>query len=159
MDLPDFHIPHHEKISWMIETYGYAMEPVAPSIEVDPPRPGSLYTIGYPEAFGFPELLICGLTPAEAGTLVELVADVLRAGTEIPLGVALTGLLDGELRAMFVPLEAEVVSAWLPGSVAWRGAVPDAVQLLWPDRNGFLPTEAGFERRLTLAQPVLSPPT
>jgi hypothetical protein len=29
------------------------------------------------------------------------------------------------------------------------------VQLLWPDRNGFLPTEAGFDRRMVLAQPVI----
>jgi hypothetical protein len=29
-------------------------------------------------------------------------------------------------------------------------------QLLWPDRNGFLPTEAGFDQRVRQAQPVLS---
>jgi len=27
-DLPDFRIPHAEKIEWMIETKGYAIEPV-----------------------------------------------------------------------------------------------------------------------------------
>jgi hypothetical protein len=30
------------------------------------------------------------------------------------------------------------------------------VQLLWPDRNGFLPTEAGFDRRMVTAQPVIA---
>jgi hypothetical protein len=29
------------------------------------------------------------------------------------------------------------------------------VQLLWPDRNGFLPTEAGFDQRKVHAQPVV----
>ena len=29
------------------------------------------------------------------------------------------------------------------------------VQLLWPDRNGFLPTETGFDRSRALAQPVI----
>ena len=29
MELPDFHIPHAEKIEWMVETHGWAMEPVA----------------------------------------------------------------------------------------------------------------------------------
>jgi hypothetical protein len=29
------------------------------------------------------------------------------------------------------------------------------VQLLWPDRNGFLPTEAGFDQRVRGAQPVI----
>ena len=41
-------------------------------------------------------------------------------------------------------------------AVAWyRGASFDVVQLLWPDRNGFLPSEPGFDRRLLLAQPVI----
>jgi hypothetical protein len=40
--------------------------------------------------------------------------------------------------------------------VAWRKGAPfRAVQLLWPDRNGFLPTEIGFDRRMVLAQPVV----
>jgi hypothetical protein len=29
------------------------------------------------------------------------------------------------------------------------------VQLLWPDRNGFLPFEPGFDQQLRFAQPVL----
>jgi hypothetical protein len=28
-------------------------------------------------------------------------------------------------------------------------------QLLYPDRNGFMPYELGFEQRLRLAQPVI----
>jgi hypothetical protein len=30
------------------------------------------------------------------------------------------------------------------------------VQLLWPDRNGFLPYEAGFDARVSYAQPVIA---
>ena len=29
------------------------------------------------------------------------------------------------------------------------------VQLLYPDRNGFLPYEAGFDQRMRYAQPVI----
>ena len=29
MELPDFHIPHAEKIEWMIETNGWALEAIA----------------------------------------------------------------------------------------------------------------------------------
>jgi hypothetical protein len=29
------------------------------------------------------------------------------------------------------------------------------VQLLWPDRNGFLPGEVGFDQRLAFTQPLL----
>ncbi len=156
-ELPDFHIPHAEKIEWMIETHGWAMEPVAASYEVDPPLAGYVYTIGYPEAFAFPEVVVFGLTPSAARGLFDMIADMLRGGTEIPLGVELTGFFDGELRCVFAPIAPEVVSELLTTAVAWRRGAPfEAVQLLWPDRNGFLPTEPGFDRRVVLAQPVVA---
>ena len=66
MDLPDFHIPHAEKIEWMIETNGWALEPVAPDAEHDPPTPGYAYSMGLPEAVGFPEVVVFGLAPVAA---------------------------------------------------------------------------------------------
>jgi len=155
--LPDFHIPHAEKIEWMVETHGWAMEPVAANHNVEPPLAGYVYTIGYPEAFGFPEVVVFGLTPSAARGLFDMIADMLRGGTEIPLGVELVGFFDGELRCVFAPIAADVVSELLTTAVAWRRGAPfDAVQLLWPDRNGFLPTEGGFDRRVVLAQPVVA---
>jgi hypothetical protein len=44
VDLPDFHIPHAEKIEWMIETAGWAVEPVQPDAEAVPPTPAYCYT-------------------------------------------------------------------------------------------------------------------
>ncbi|MEN9802974.1 MAG: hypothetical protein RLZ37_2099, partial [Actinomycetota bacterium] len=35
---PDFKIPHAEKIEWMIETNGWALEPVAANVDSDSPR-------------------------------------------------------------------------------------------------------------------------
>ncbi len=155
-ELPDFHIPLAEKIAWMVETKGYAVEPVPPHTESDPPIPGYLYSIGFPEAFGFPEMVVFGLKPAEASGLVDLVAGLLRGGTQIPIGEQFVGLYDGELRGVLAPIDPEVVASLLPTAAAWRHGAPfAAVQLLWPDRNGFLPTEAGFDRRLVTAQPVV----
>jgi len=156
-ELPDFHIPHAEKIEWMIETHGWAMEPVAAQPDSDPPVAGYVYTIGFPEAFGFPEVVLFGLQPVAARGLFDMVADLLRGGTEIPLGVELTGLFDNDLRCVFAPVDLEVAGALFATAVAWRrGAAFAMVQLLWPDRNGFLPTEPGFDRRLRLAQPVIA---
>ena len=50
-------------------------------------------------------------------------------------------------RRLFMNLD--VASLWR------RGGSFRMVQLLWPDRNGFLPTEAGFDRRMILAQPII----
>lgn len=156
MELPDFHIPHAEKIEWMVETNGWALEPVPARHDVEPPMPGYAYSIGFPERFSFPEIVVFGLTPAASNGLVELVADLLGGGTEIPVGTEVVGLFDNDLRSCFVPIASDTARALMGTAVAWRrGASFDAVQLLWPDRNGFLPTEPGFDRRLAAAQPVI----
>ncbi len=58
-----------EKIEWMIETNGWALE-------ADPARrrhrsadPGYAYSIGMPDAVGFPDVAVFGLTPAAANGL------------------------------------------------------------------------------------------
>lgn len=156
MEFPDFHIDHSEKIEWMIETHGWALEAVAPSSQTDPPTPAQAYTIGLPALAGFPEIVVFGLTPAAANGLLGLVIDAVRGGTEIPLGVELVGLLDNDLRCMFAPVDLELHEELMATARAWyRGASFDAVQLLYPDRNGFMPYETGFEQRLRLAQPVV----
>jgi hypothetical protein len=151
-----FHIPHVEKIEWMIETNGWALEAVPADTERTPPMPGYTYSVGFPAALGFPEVAIFGLTPSASRGLLDLVADLRRGGTEIPLGVELTGLFDGDLRCVFAPIDLDDWGVLFATALAWhRGAAFDVVQLLWPDRQGFLPTEAGFEQRLRLAQPVV----
>ncbi len=156
MELPDFHIPHAEKIEWMIETDGWALEPVAPNSDTDPPTPGYAYTIGLPELVGFPEVAVFGLTPVAAKGLIGLVVDACRGGTEIPVGVELVGLLDNELRCRFAPIDLGVWGAFFATAASWyRGAPFGVVQLMYPDRNGFMPYEAGFEQRLRYAQPVV----
>lgn len=156
MDLPDFHIPHAEKIEWMIETNGWALEPVPADPSAEPPVPGYAYSIGMPDAVEFADVAVFGLTPVAANGLVTLIADACRGGTEIPLGVEVVGLLDNDLRAMFAPIEPELWPIWFATAVSWySGSPPGFVQLLYPDRNGFLPYESGYEQRLQLAQPVV----
>jgi hypothetical protein len=156
MELPDFHIPHAEKIEWMIETNGWALEPVAPDADHEPPTPGYAYSIGLPAAVGFPEVVVFGLTPVAANGLITLVADACRGGTEIPLGVELVGLLDNELRCLFAPVDLGPWGPYFATAAAWyRGEPFEMVQLMYPDRNGFLPYETGYEQRMVLAQPVI----
>lgn len=156
MELPDFQIPHAEKIEWMIETDGWAIEPVAPRSDTDPPSPAYAYTIGLPALLGFPEIAVFGLTPVAARGLAGLVVDAVRGGTEIPFGVELVGLLDNELRCAFASIDTTEYQPFFTTAAAWyRGEPFEMVQLVYPDRNGFMPYEAGYEQRLRLAQPVL----
>ena len=155
-DFPDFQIPHAEKIEWMIETDGFAVEPVAPDPTSDPPRAGYTYTIGFPDHAGFADVVVFGLTPVAARGLIGLVADALHGGTEIPLGVEVVGLLDNELRACFAPVDLGEWGALFATAASWyRRADFAVVQLIYPDRNGFMPYEPGFDHRLRFAQPVI----
>ena len=156
MELPDFHIPHAEKIEWMIETNGWALEPVTPRADTEPPTPAYAYTIGVPALVGFPEIAVFGLTPVASNGLITLVIDALRGGTEIPLAVELVGLLDNELRCMFAAVDTDQAAGTFTTLDAWyRGQPYDVVQLLYPDRNGFMPYEIGYDQRLRFAQPVI----
>ncbi len=155
-ELPDFHLPHAEKIEWMIETDGYALEVVAPDPDIDPPRAGYSYTINFPAHVNFPDVTVFGLTPVAARGLLGLVRDTLAAGTEIPVGAEVVGLLDNELRCCFSPVDLDEWGPLFATARAWyRGDEFEVVQLVYPDRNGFLPYEAGFDQRLRFAQPVI----
>src|SRR5215204_5166259 len=127
MELPDFHIPHAEKIEWMIETNGWALEPVTPRPDTDPPTPGYAYTIGVPALVGFPEIAVFGLTPVASNGLITLVIDALQGGTEIPLGVELIGLLDNELRCIFAPVDLDEHGGYFPTAFAWYQGEPFSV--------------------------------
>ena len=154
--MPDFHIDHAEKIQWMIETKGFAVEPVAADPSADPPSPAYTYTIGVPAAVGYPEIAVFGLTPVASTGLLELVVGACRGGTEIPVGIELVGLLDNDLRCLFAPIDLEQWSGHFATATAWyRGEPFDLVQMLYPDRNGFMPYEAGFDQRMRYAQPVI----
>jgi len=156
MELPDFHIPHAEKIEWMIDTHGWALETIAADPSTDPPTAACAYSIGMRAAVGFPDVAIFGLAPAAANGLVTLVADACRGGTTIPVGEELVGLLDNELRCLFAPIEpAEAAHRFTTAQSWFRGEPLDMVQLLYPDRNGFMPYEPGFDQRLRWAQPVV----
>ena len=154
--LPDFHLPHDDKIQWMIETHGFALEAVPARNDVVPPVPGYTYTVGLTANTGFPELVVMGLTPAASRGLLDLVVGLIRDGVELPLGVALVGLLDNDLRCVLAPVD---VVEWAPlfaTGCSWHRSDDFAmVQLLWPDRQGVLPHELGFDDRLRFAQPVI----
>jgi hypothetical protein len=99
---------------------------------------------------------VFGLTPVAARGLVGLVVDACRGGTEIPLGVELVGLLDNELRCVFAPVDLDRWGALFTTAERWyRGEHFELVQLVFPDRNGFLPYEPGYDQRLRFAHPVI----
>jgi hypothetical protein len=147
---------HADKIAWMVESRGWAIQPVPPRPDSDPPMPGYAYTIGLESSYEFPEVVLFGLTPVAATGLAELLVGLVADGVEIPLGVIFTGLLDNDLRCALLPIELDDHVDLFAEAVTWHGGSEfRMLQLAWPDRNGWLPWESGFEHRLLFAQPVV----
>lgn len=158
-ELPDFHIPHMEKIEWMVETKGWAVETVAAGAFSDAegrPFPTYSYTVNFTQRFAMPEIVIVGLAPVACAGILDLVAEVCGSGQAIDTGATVTGLFDGEQRARFVSVDSVTRSDMFATAFAWhKPERPRIVQLLWPDRNGFLPDEPGFDQRLQYTQALL----
>jgi hypothetical protein len=56
----------------------------------------------------------------------------------------------------FAPVDLEAWGGLSATAAAWHsGEAFEMVQLLHPDRNGFLPYETGFDHRMRFAQPVI----
>ena len=88
--------------------------------------------------------------------LVGLIVDLLGSGVQPPVGPMFLGLFDGEQRAALLPVEVDEHAELFDTAFAFYGAVQfRVVQLAWPDRNGWMPWEEGFEHRLLLAEPVI----
>lgn len=147
--MPDFHIPHAEKIEWMIDTAGWALER----------GERFCYTIGIHSRYGFPEIAVGGLTPVAAKGLIDLVVEQLDGGVDIPHDVPLVGLLDNDLRCVFATVDLEANRDVFSTGLAWtRGRGFPVVQLVWPDRAGILPYESGCDARTVAVQPLICRP-
>lgn len=152
---PDRNMAHLDKVSWMIETAGWAMESVEPDRSRTPPRAPYAYTVGLVATYEYPEVVVFGMTPANAHGLLGLVVGLLQSGVEPPIGEEFVGMLDNEMRCALLHVPEEQYRDLFPTAVNWYRSAFDVVQLTWPDRNGFLPYEPGFDQQLRFAQPVI----
>ena len=77
------------------------------------------------------------------------------AGGVIPDGM-FVGLLDNDLPAAMLPVDMEEHAALFAGATRFHGRDDYRVcQFVWPDRNGKMPWDEGYDNRLRLAQPVI----
>lgn len=154
---PDRNMSHREKLEFMLERVGWAMDAV-PAAD---PLPRYAYTVGFQDRFGFPEVCIFGLAPVACHGLFELVADAVEGGTDFPVGTAFLGLLEDDQPCALLPVDAAASVTLFPSLAEHRtlaGDAPDAftmVQLAWPDDHGYLPWEADFAPALAPLQLVI----
>jgi hypothetical protein len=161
---PDRDMRHRDKIEFMLEREGWALDAV-PAREDDPSTfPSYAFTIGFEDRFDFPEVCVVGLSPVACRGLFDLVAGALAGGTDLPLGAPFIGLLDGGQPCALLPVDVATCAGMFPSLAEHHvlaGEPPDGfrlVQLAWPDPAGALPWEPQFDARLLTAQVLLAEP-
>jgi hypothetical protein len=161
---PDRDMSHRDKILFMLEREGWAIDAVPARPDVDPPLPRYAFTVGFEDHFDFPELCVVGLSPVACKGLFDLVADALAGGTDLPVGQPFIGLLDGDQPCALLPVDAATTADMFPSLVEHHvlaGEDPNdfrMLQLAWPDASGALPWEPGFAPDLLTAQVLLGEP-
>lgn len=161
---PDRNMSHRDKVEFMLEREGWALDAVPPRTDLDPPIPRYAYTIGFTDRFGFAELCLFGLSPVACRGLFGLVAEALAGGTELPVGVAFIGLLDGGQPCAFLPVDAAASVAMFPALAEHHLLAREPadaftmVQFAWPDPSGALPWEPAFADHLAPVQLLLGEP-
>ena len=161
---PDRDMSHRDKVEFMLEREGWALDAVGPRTDTDPPLPRYAYTIGLEDHVGFPEVCLFGLSPSACRGLFGLVVEALVAGAQLPVGAPFIGLLDGGQPCALLEVDAAASVGLFPALAEHHtlaGEAPDAfrmVQLAWPDPAGALPWEPHFAPDLAPVQLLLGDP-
>lgn len=161
---PDRDMSHRDKVVFMLEREGWALDAVPARTDIDPPIPRYAYTIGVEDRFGFPEICIFGLAPVACRGLFGLILDAVAGGTDLPIGAAFIGLLDGGQPSAFLPVDAGVSVGMFPALAEHHALAKEPadafrmVQFAWPDPAGNLPWEPGFAAELAPVQLLLGDP-
>lgn len=146
-----------KQITDLVAAHGWAIQ----GVFADPGRqePGFTYTIGVYRTHRHPELVVFGLPPEAAKTILNRVADrFARGGEAIVPGVRYDEILEG-FPAMFITAAPERTAEYLY-AYEWfyQGQAPPVLQLVWPDEAGRFPWDEHFDHRFDVAQPLLGAP-
>jgi hypothetical protein len=121
----------------------------------DDEGPGFSFTVGLWETFQQPEVLVFGLPTEIAHGLLDGLTDEVDGDRRFAAGEKHDGLLVGyPVRFLELPkarfAEFLGVAMW-----AYEGDDFPAVQLVWPDKQGRWPWDAGVREGFAEAQPIV----
>lgn len=104
-------------------------------------QPPFAYTIGLTE-YGHPELLLTGLDPRRAQPLLnDLARPVKDTGRRYEPGERVPEIIKGYDVLVHGPIDPR--QAQMNQALNLYGGI-DALQVLWPDKNGIFPGQSGF---------------
>ena len=122
----------------------------------DDEGPGFSFTVGLWHTFAQPELLVFGLEADVAQELLNEIADQANEGMKFLADSKHDGLLQ-HYPARFFAVPKAFYRDYLGVAIwAYEGDGFDAVQLVWPDKVGRWPWDAGVREVFRDRQPVLA---
>ena len=150
--MPDFVDPADQKVLDDVEKHGWHVVKVLPEGDF----PGFAYTVGLFKTFTHPEVLIYGISGDRAHRILNDLGDAIRAGHRFNAGQTDDTLLEG-YSCTFRTIPPAQFREHL-GFASWfyEGNEFPALQLVYPDRQGRWPWQAGVNEGFRLNQPVLA---
>jgi hypothetical protein len=126
-------------------------------IAADERGPDYVFSIGLFLNYGHAELVIFGLDPNDACGIINAIRDQVASGRTYVAGdVSDDFLIDR--RVCFVEVPPSAYPAYLGTAIWFYEKLPrpfPCLQIVWPDREGRFPWEAGYDASLKKYQPVL----
>lgn len=140
-----------ESLEQMIEKFGHAV--VATRIDIPEGELSLSFTVGLSRQ-GLPELMAFALPDHVAQVMLNASADRLREG-RLPTDVGLSEIAD-PLDVVFKKAAIERVREVSLALEALAGVDgPEVLQMVWPDKAGCFPWDAGFDETLRAYQPLM----
>jgi hypothetical protein len=143
----------------IVAEHGWAIQGVLPRADDPAPGPPFSYTVGLSgPQFGHPELVVFGLDPDTAQTILNDLGERVRGGQRLHAGQRIGDLLQGGYEVELLAVE-DSADERAPLSVANRlyghdGPV-DALQVVLPDQHYRFPWDSGFDAGMRMVQPLL----
>ena len=134
-----------------VETFGWHVAKIAG----DEKAPPWSFTIGLEERFDHPEILIFGMEVELLHSLLNHLGEMLKRGRSFRDNERAAGVLENH-----PPLFRTVLPRWygpFVGNAGWyyREREFRVLQCFWPDVDGILPWEPGFDGAWVGKQPLL----
>lgn len=124
-----------------IETHGWSSVVVfAADGEKDPLL---FYTVGLFENFGHAELVLSGLPSRVAMGIVLPLVNRIKMGESFIHGQKNRSSLKNNVPLCFTSIPTKIVSTVLLKTALLSHRPPNALQICWPDKEGFYPWEKG----------------
>jgi hypothetical protein len=122
-----------------------------------PNEPAFAYTVGLHKSYGHPELIIFGLDHQVMHEVLNNLGERIKAGKALTARGQVADVLVGQDVRLREVLTEESFRAYV-GYARWfnGGSTFRLLQVLWPDKDGRFPGDAGAAVFLAGLQPVLS---